>query len=89
MLKAGNNNTKMWNHKLKVAGIMMGICLLTGSLCACGDDSDIVISLEELIQADTEESGENVASATLPGSDNAHTVFICRAAAVVKSTPPG
>ena len=45
MLKAGNNNAKMWNHKLKVAGIMMGICLLTGSLCACGDDSDIVISL--------------------------------------------
>jgi len=69
MLKAGNNNTKMWNHKLKVAGIMMGICLLTGSLCACGDDSDIVISLEELIQAGTEESGENVASATLPGSE--------------------
>ena len=59
MLKFGNNNLKLWNNKLKVAGIIMGICLLTGSLCACGDDSNAVISLEELTQTGTEESSEN------------------------------
>lgn len=59
MLKFGNDNLKLWNNKLKVAGIMLGICLLTGSLCACGDDSNAVISLEELAQTGTEESSEN------------------------------
>lgn len=59
MLKFGNDNLKLWSNKLKVAGIIMGICLLTGSLCACGDDSNAVISLEELAQTQAEENGES------------------------------
>lgn len=59
MLKAGNKKVKMWNATRKVAGIIMGICLLTGSLCACGDDSSAVISLEELARTGTEESSES------------------------------
>ena len=61
MLKFKNDNLKLWNNKLKVAGIMLGICLLTGSLCACGDDSNAVISLEELSQTHAEENGESTA----------------------------
>ena len=61
MLKFGNDNLKLWNNKLKVAGIMLGICLLTGSLCACGDGSNAVISLEELSQTQAEENGESTA----------------------------
>ena len=61
MLKFGNNNLKLWSNKLKVAGIIMGICLLTGSLCACGDDSNAVISLEELSRTQAEENGESTA----------------------------
>ena len=36
----------------KKIAIIMGICLLTGSFCACGDDTDVVISpLQQLLES--------------------------------------
>ena len=58
MLKIRNKNVKMWNKQLKAAVIMVGICLLTGSLCACGDDSNAVISLEQLSQTAGQDEAE-------------------------------
>lgn len=67
MLKAGNQKVKMWKAARKAAVIMMGICLLTGSLCACGDDSNTVISLEELAGTVTDKSGDGAAVETAEG----------------------
>lgn len=46
-------------RKVNKAIIILGICCLTGSLCACGDDANMVISLEELSQTTTTEVAEN------------------------------
>ena len=46
-------------RKVNKAIIILGICCLTGSLCACGDDTNMVISLEELSQTTATEVAEN------------------------------
>lgn len=45
--------------KVNKAIIILGICCLTGSLCACGDDVNAVISLEELSQTTGTEGIDN------------------------------
>lgn len=61
MLKARDKKVKIWKAARKAAGIIMGICLLTGSLCACGDDSNAVISMEELAHTGAGKNHESTA----------------------------